>query len=362
MAEPSLKQRAWPLFDRIVADAAKTPLFTQGPWDGDDYVPDRSTLEKLLGVPRHLNANSQSGVPALALDVWIAYELRRAGFASDAVWPRAAHPRVMPAPVANYLASTTKELRGKVGAQMGRPTPMKGVVATDAKVLGRHYIKQVDVVMSAWETGPEVLISTKRMDSSFGKNAANRIEEAYGDAKNLRSRHPLAAHGFVYGLRSTILESEPDKARWLIDLLGKLAQEDDAYDAVCLLMLHYEGAAPEGSEGGHEDEEDVAATGLTTEIEPDKDELDENAVDVEVLIDDIDEVINALPPVSVIDHPDVPASLGPAAFLKKTVEHVLRATPITMHRPARVLHGWPVGEDPAEKTKRASEKAAGNPG
>ena len=356
VAEPSLKQRAWPLFDRIVADAAADPLFGQGPWDGDAYVPDKPTLEKLLGVPRHLNANSQSGVPALALDVWVAYELRRAGFARDAVWPRAAHPRVMPAPVANYITATTKELRGKVGAQLARSTPMKGVVATDARVLGRHYIKQVDVVMSAWETGPEVLISTKRMDSSFGKNAANRIEEAYGDAKNLRSRHPLAAHGFVYGLRSTILDSEPDKARWLIDLLGKLAQEDDAYDAVCLLMLHYEGAAPEGSDGGHEDEEDAVAADLTTEVEVDEGEDREDVADEGVVFDDLDEVIESLPKVSVIDHPDVPASLGAAAFLKLTVEHVLRATPITMHRRARELHGWPVGEDPAEKKKRASKK------
>ncbi|WP_457100680.1 hypothetical protein [Microbacterium sp. P5_E9] len=359
MAEPSLKQKAWPLFDRIVADAADAPLFEQGPWNGDAYFPDIPTLQKLLGVPRHLNANSQSGVPALALDVWVAYELRRAGFAPDAVWPRAAHPRVMPAPVANYITGTTKELRGKVGAQLTRLTPMRGVVATDAKVLGRHYIKQVDVVMSAWETGPEVLISTKRMDSSFGKNAANRIEEAYGDAKNLRSRHPLAAHGFVYGLRSTILESEPDKARWLIDLLGKLSQEDDAYDAVCLLMLHYEGAAPEGSEGGHEDEEDAVAAELTTEIAVDEDDGGELFADEDVVLGDIDEVIDGLPHVSVIDHPDVPPSLGAAAFLKKTVEHVLRATPITMHRGARELHGWPVGEDPAEKKRRAAKRAAG---
>ena len=31
--------------------------------------------------------------------------------------------------------------------------------------------------------GPELMISTKRMDSSFGNNAANRVEESYGDAE-----------------------------------------------------------------------------------------------------------------------------------------------------------------------------------
>ena len=62
-----------------------------------------------------------------------------------------------------------------------------------ANLLGKNYVKQVDVVMSGWATGPELMVSTKRMDSSFGKNAANRVEESYGDAKNLRLRHPQAA-------------------------------------------------------------------------------------------------------------------------------------------------------------------------
>ncbi|MDT0407242.1 hypothetical protein, partial [Streptomyces edwardsiae] len=96
-----------------------------------------------------------------------------------------------------------------------------------------------------WDTGPELLISTKRMDSSFGKNAANRVEESYGDAKNLRLRHPLSALGFVYGLRSTILTTEPDKAEWLIDLLGKLGTEDDAYHAVALVMIDYDSEVTE---------------------------------------------------------------------------------------------------------------------
>lgn len=74
--------------------------------------------------------------------------------------------------------------------------------------------------MSAWATGPELMVSTKRMDSSFGKNAANRVEESYGDAKNLRLRHPQAALGFVYALSAVALEREPDIAAWLIDLLG----------------------------------------------------------------------------------------------------------------------------------------------
>ncbi len=90
-AEPSTKATAWAIFDRIVADAAPAGVHTN-PWvrvAGElTFVPDFRVLRKLLGVPLFLNAPSTTGVPALALDVWLAYELRRAGFDPDAVWPR----------------------------------------------------------------------------------------------------------------------------------------------------------------------------------------------------------------------------------------------------------------------------------
>lgn len=339
----SAKKKAWLLFDDIIASAMGSDDFLRGPWKSSgEYEPDLPVLERLLGVPLHLKASSQSGVPALALDVWVAYELRRSGFAHDAVWPRATHPRVMPTPVANYANSAYKAIQERVRTQLGRVSPLKGVVATDARILGRHYVKQVDVVMSAWETGPEVLISTKRMDSSFGKNAANRMEEAYGDAKNLRSRHPLAAHGFVYGLRSTILESEPDKAKWLIDLLGKLAREDDAYDSVCLLMLDYEGEAAAGADGGHEDEEDAAAIELSTESRSfDDPATDESSVEDLTGPPDVRGELESLPAVRVLQNGEIPVQLSAGVFFREVVEHVLQSTPVTMHEDARRLRGWP---------------------
>lgn len=42
------------------------------------FVPYYDTFSKLLGVPVYLHATSQSGVPALALDVWVSHEMRRA--------------------------------------------------------------------------------------------------------------------------------------------------------------------------------------------------------------------------------------------------------------------------------------------
>lgn len=66
------------------------------------------------------------------------------------------------------------------------------------------------------------------MTSSFRKNLSNRFEEAYGDAKNLRGRYPLAAMGFVFLLRSTALA------------------EGDVYDTTCLLVAGWANQDPQG--------------------------------------------------------------------------------------------------------------------
>ncbi len=320
-AEPSTKATAWAIFDRIVAEAAPHGQHTT-PWlrtdDASVYQPDFRVLRRLLGVPLYLDAPSTTGVPALALDVWLSYELRRAGFDSNAVWPRATEPRIMPSAIANLLEALPIKERLLIENRLQRS--MKGVAGSSASVLGKHYMKQVDIVMSDWDTGPELLISTKRMDSSFGKNAANRVEESYGDAKNLRLRHPLAALGFVYGLRSTILTTEPDKAEWLIDLLAKLGTEDDAYHAVALIMIDYE------SDGAPAAEDEVDS------IEKADPDVLFDIVDVETAA--VDEALAALPQV-VIRHDTVPPALQPARFLAAMVNRVLDTTPVTRHREAR---------------------------
>lgn len=320
-AEPSTKAIAWAIFDRIVADAAPGGEHTN-PWvrSGDElvYRPDFRVLRRLLGVPLHLDAPSTTGVPALALDVWLAYELRRAGFDPDAVWPRPSEPRIMPSAIANLLVALPLKERQLIEHRLRRS--MKGVAGSSASILGKHYMKQVDVVMSDWDTGPELLISTKRMDSSFGKNAANRVEESYGDAKNLRLRHPMAALGFVYGLRSTILTTEPDKAEWLIDLLGKLGTEDDAYHAVALVMIDY-------------DAEVVAfADDEVDSIEKAEPDALFEIVDVETAA--VDEALAALPDIA-IRHDTVPPELQPSRFLAAMVTRVVDTTPVTRHREAR---------------------------
>lgn len=347
----NLREAAWAFFDAIVAAA---PLRAANPWHGPPggreapaYVPDYDTLRLLLGVPVHLAASSQSGVPALALDVWIAYEFRRAGFDADRLWPRPRPPRVLPGEIIDIIERLPERERQELRARIERG--LGG--ASSAQLLGKNYVKQVDVGMSSWATGPELMVSTKRMDSSFGKNAANRVEESYGDAKNLRLRHPQAAFGFVYALSATALQTEPDIAAWLIDLLGKLGREDDAYDAVALVLPESAGApgATALADGTPADEDEQAPPSgpLEPGIEPTdaREDPTEDAPDAsdapdELMLLPMDVPTRTAPdltrlPLVSLRHDEVPAELDPARFFGVMCRRILDNSPINFHREAR---------------------------
>jgi hypothetical protein len=336
-AEPSTKAKAWAIFDRIVADAAPAGVHTN-PWANDAgklvYQPDFDTLVRLLGVPLYLKAATTTGVPALALDVWLSYEFRRAGFDPEAIWPRPTAPRILPGPIVSLLNKVTAREREALWKRLRAKTPPTGAAASSASILGKNYLKQVDVVMSNWAAGPELLISTKRMDSSFGKNAANRVEESYGDAKNLRLRHPLAALGFVYGLRSTIFNESPDKAEWLIDLLQKLGREDDAYHAVALIIIEYGAhlAVEENDDDPGDGEDPLAEAGLTPSVDDTTDAEDTEPETVE--LDEIEDALANLPHV-VLRHELVPDELQPGRFIAEMARRVIDATPVNLHPEAR---------------------------
>lgn len=327
----TVRARGWRLFDEIVATA---DLRDVNPWvdgrEGQRFEPDYDTLELLLGVPVHLGATSQSGVPALALDVWVAHEFRRAGFDPDAVWPRASEPRVLPGEITEFLgglpAAVRQDLHQRLDSGKAKGT------AKSANLLGKNYVKQVDVVMSSWATGPELMISTKRMDSSFGKNAANRVEESYGDAKNLRLRHPAAALGFVYALNAVALESERTKALWLIDLLQKLGREDDAYDSVALILPDLTG----DNEAAGAEEPDEAGPLPAGAVDEGSDEASEGS-DPGDQSDDLSLVARVG-----LYRDEVPNALAPGRFLATMCTKVLERSPINFHERARELHAAPL--------------------
>ncbi|WHP16222.1 hypothetical protein [Cellulomonas sp. ES6] len=328
----SAKALAWPMFDRIVAEGLDGTGEYTNPWVREEsgalrYAPDYGTLERLLGVPLYLQAATTTGVPALALDVWLAYELRRAGFSPDSVWPRATHPRILPGPIVALLDALPRAQAHALRERLTKNGNVRGVTAASANILGKNYSKQVDVIMADWSTGPELMISTKRMDSSYGKNAPNRVEESYGDAKNLRLRHPLAALGFAFGLRNDVFEKEKDVAEWLFDLLGKLGREDDAYHGTCVILMEYGADVPPPADAGVADEDGIVPAG--PDVEPGDEEAPIDLSDVE-----LDLPLGMLPRVRV-DHARTPPELSPAVFLATMVNQVLDTTPVAMHREAR---------------------------
>ncbi|PRC55061.1 hypothetical protein C6A85_45580, partial [Mycobacterium sp. ITM-2017-0098] len=84
---------------------------------------------------------SRSGVPALAVDVWVAYELRRAGLEPDAVWPRAEAPRVIDRDVLAFVRSIPKSSgRDELMARLAKGAG--GVGAASANIAGKNYFKQ----------------------------------------------------------------------------------------------------------------------------------------------------------------------------------------------------------------------------
>jgi hypothetical protein len=201
--------------------------------------------------------------------------------------------------------------------------------------LGKNYLKQVDVIMTDWATGPEILISTKRMDSSYGKNAANRVEESYGDAKNLRLRHPMASLGFLIALRSDIVTKEPLILDWLKDLVGKLGQEDDAYHATSLLLMEYGDDLV--IDDDHDEEEPVnplAEAGAEPESDGDGDVEEVPSNEVNAALAEIPSVV--------IREDLVELNLRVSPFIATIVDRALDGTPITLHKDARIRRKNPV--------------------
>lgn len=247
-------------------DAELATASTGSPWTRllrrePRFEPDYGLLTRLLSKPVAAGEVTESGRFARGIDAWLASELRRAGFGVDEVWPRATRPRVLPRDVGTLLDKLPLALAAEVRHRLEN---MPAVGPADARILGRAYDKQVDVCIARWDRGPELMISTKAQVSSFGKNLPNRFEEAYGDAANLRSRYPLAAVGFFFVQRSTVLDREPDAFERAVDMMRKLRDTGGSggYTATGFALVEWdEPAGPTTAVRlrGREVPEDIAA-------------------------------------------------------------------------------------------------------
>jgi hypothetical protein len=227
-----------------------------GPWSGNDYIPDLDLLKRMLSIPISQGDKQETGRPAKAFDAWVANELRRAGFPADAVFPRTRRPRVLAEGLGGLeerldeLAAQLAEAE-KDGARVGPPALRRAVAAlarqrlgsSTAYILGDFYAKQIDVGLSAWTRGPDILISTKTMFSAYGKNLKNRHEEAVGEVSSLRRRHPMAAMGYAYLVRQDIL-NQPSAYATLYDILSRLRRAGETFDATLLLVADWDDDNP----------------------------------------------------------------------------------------------------------------------
>jgi hypothetical protein len=222
------------------------PTSLQTPWQkGGKFKFDRALLLKLIEVQIQGGA---AGVPAsgglaVAIDIWIATELRRAGIAEDAVWPRADQPRVLPQGLSDAAArfkyAKAKDVRATQEATIAKLAELAG--ASSSVILGGFFAKEIDVVIADFDRGLELAVSTKTMTDSFGKNITNRFEEASGDLLNIRRRYPLTTFGYVYLVTSNVFD-EPAGWERIKDMLRKLqsltpGDERGSYDSTCLLVL-----------------------------------------------------------------------------------------------------------------------------
>lgn len=245
------KPDAFTIFDPILEAADHTA----SPWSSDRYVPELDLFRELLTLPISTGEKQESGRAAKAFDAWVAHELRRAGFPPDAVWPRTKRPRVLPdniAPLEQGLENLAAALSTvESGGTRLKPTALRRAIraldgklpgAPEAYILGDFYAKQIDVAISSWRRGPDVLISTKTMFSSYRKNLKNRHEEAVGEVMSLRARHPMATMGYAYLVRKNVFEEEGAYAI-LYDILERLRRPGEAFDATLLLVADWDDAA-----------------------------------------------------------------------------------------------------------------------
>jgi hypothetical protein len=239
--------------DRMSAAYEAVPASLTNPWkEGGEYEFDRKLLLDLIDVQIQGGA---AGVPAtgglaVAVDIWIATELRRAGIRPDIVWPRTSQPRVLPQALAKAAGRFRYAKDGKVRdvqeATIQSLATLAGSGSTN--ILGGFFAKEIDVVIAEFDRGLELAVSSKTMTGSFGKNITNRFEEASGDLLNIRRRYPLATFGYVYLVTSNVFE-EPSGWDRIKDMLRKLksltpGDERGSYDATCLLVLDRTSSKP----------------------------------------------------------------------------------------------------------------------
>lgn len=237
-----------PKDDRLADLYAAVGGLKSGAWQaGGNYAYDRDLLRRLIQVQVDSGKadNAQTGGVSLAVDVWVACELRRAGIDSDVVWPRPVQPRVVSQSLIRAVSRFPVARSAKQAEIQQRTIDRLVDLAGSSRttIIGGQFNKEVDVVIANDDRGLELAVSTKAMTDSYGKNVSNRWEEASGDLLNIRRRFPLAAFGFAFIVTEPVLREATSFDR-VKDMLRKLTTvvmgpEGSAYDSACLILTDW---------------------------------------------------------------------------------------------------------------------------
>lgn len=71
-------------------------------------------------------------------------------------------------------------------------------VIEEAKILGSHKSKDVDVAVVHPKSGPLVLVGVRSQMSSVGKNVLTYYQDIVGEAVSLQERYPMTIHSYAY--------------------------------------------------------------------------------------------------------------------------------------------------------------------
>ena len=71
-------------------------------------------------------------------------------------------------------------------------------VKEEAKILGSHKAKDVDVAVIDPTSGPLLVVGVRSQMSSVGKNVLTYYQDIVGEAVSLQERYPMAVYGYAY--------------------------------------------------------------------------------------------------------------------------------------------------------------------
>ena len=135
--------------------------------------------------------------------------------------------------------------------------------------------------------------------------------------------HPSWVQTLHQSRSGSAFTEESDTAAWLLDLLAKLGREEDAYDAVGLIVPEWTAPVPPGDDGGATEDAAPIAIDPPVADEPDSEPVPVLRISVESI------------PTVTLRHDLIPEELSPAHFFAIMVNTVLDNSPINMHTEAR---------------------------